>query len=76
MLKLSEVWKDHVETTSEADKRQTARPYSQEMVADYGLFNVVRDTIIGDEAIRIVTSFDTGEGSCECMYGTVELVTQ
>jgi hypothetical protein len=76
MLSLSDVWKDHTETLAETEKRQTERPYSQETVADCGLFNVVKDTIIGDEAIRVVAQFDTGEGTWECMYGTVELVTQ
>lgn len=75
-LKLSSLWKDHKETAKEIDDRRSERPHSQEMVADCGLFNVVRDTIVGDEAIRVVTEFSTGEGNWESFIGNVELVTK
>jgi hypothetical protein len=73
-LKLSSLWKDHKETAKETDERRSTRPYSQETVADCGLFNVVRDTIIGDEAIRVVVEFSTEDTNWELLIGNVELV--
>jgi len=74
LLQISELWKDHEETANESEVRHGKRTHSQEMVADFGVFNVIRDTIIGDEAIRVVAEFTTGEGNWETFFGTVYLV--
>lgn len=73
-LKLSSSWKDHKETAKETDDRRSTRPYTQETIADCGFFNVVKDTIIGDEAIRVVAEFVTGDGTDEVMYGNVKIL--
>jgi len=76
MLQLSSLWKDHAETAAETDQRRSNRPHSQEMVADFELFKVVKDTIVGDEQIRVVTEFGTGNGEWESFIGNVELVAR
>jgi len=73
-LQISDLWKDHEETAAEVEMRRSARPHSQETVGDFGVFNVVRDAIIGDEAIRVVAEYATGEGNWETFFGTVYLV--
>ena len=76
LLHLSSLWKDHIESAAEVDLRRSARPHSQEMVADFELFRLVKDTIIGDEQIRVVCEFGTGEGAWESFIGNVELVSR
>jgi hypothetical protein len=76
LLQLSHLWKDHKETAAEIDQRRANRPHSQEMVADIELFKLVKDTIIGDEQIRVVCEFGTGEGTWESFIGNVELVSR
>jgi hypothetical protein len=74
-LQLSPSWKDHEETAKETDDRRSDRPYSQETVADFGLFNVVRDDVIGDGSIRVIAEFSTGDNNWEFFIGNVELVS-
>lgn len=77
LLSASEMWKDCTETKDDFEVRRTAaRPHSQKMVADFELFKVVEDTIIGDENVRLAMEFDISQNEWESYFGNVELVTR
>jgi hypothetical protein len=77
LLSTSPTWRDCKETKEDAElRRSERRPHSQEMVADFELFKVIKDTIIGDEDIRVCVEFDTSGDCWESFFGNVKLVTK
>jgi hypothetical protein len=77
LLNVCKPWKDYEETKEDFLLRHfDMRPRSQNMVADFELFKLIKDTIIGDCDIRLVMEFTTGTGGWEKYYGNVKLVTK
>jgi len=77
LLSTSQLWRDSKETKEDFESRRVdKRPHSQVLVADFELFKVVEDTIVGNEDIRLVIEFETGAGEWESYYGNVELVSK
>lgn len=77
LLSCSQLWKPASEKSEggeEADDRRKSK-VMHELVADFELFRLSSDPIIGDEVIRVVMVFDTSESSSETFYGNVEIVS-
>lgn len=76
LLSYSQLWKAATEKPEgdEGDRRRQSRSVS-ELVADFELFKLHRDEVIGDETIRLVMTFETSSSAPETFYGTVDLLT-
>jgi hypothetical protein len=77
LLSLSSLWKPCAEKSEggeEEDDRRKSK-VTHELVADFELFKLSRDQLIGDEVVRLVMTFDTSESSSETFYGNVELLS-
>jgi hypothetical protein len=77
LLSASKMWKDCEESKDDFEVRRTdKRPHSQKMVADFELFKLVEDTIIGDENVRLAMEFEVSNNEWESSFGNVELVSR
>jgi hypothetical protein len=78
LLNASDLWRDCSETNEEQKQRY---PYyvhrTSKLVADFELFKLSEDEIVGDEAIRLIMAFSVSgqEGDVEAFIGNVELVS-
>lgn len=77
LLSSSKLWRDCKATKDDLDARRLEQlPHCDEHVADFELFRLVKNKIIGDENVRLVIEFETGDGSWETFFGNVELVSR
>lgn len=77
LLSVSQMWRDYSETKDDFEiRRHDKRPHSQKMVADFELFKVVEDNVVGDDDVRIAMEFEVNKEEWESCYGNVALVTR
>lgn len=76
LLKLSEMWKpvEKVEDNRLTDSQGRHFNVAEVCVADMAFFKLYLANVMGDEQIRLVVVFETGDGPDQKLYGNVRLI--
>lgn len=74
LFQCSDTWKDASETPEQEEEHYPYfRQKTSQMIANFEVFKLRRDSVIDDNNVRLIMAFDVGEDCVENYYGNVEL---